>query len=265
MGVSTLVIVGAGIMGLSTAVAAKKKYPASTIHLVDFKSPIPPASRDSSRIVRAAYASEAYRALSQEALVMWETDPLYKSFFHKTGWTVVQKGEAMSIPAGATKVPTERCREMWPRAKLDGDETITEDEDLGWAEAKNAIDAILDHTKSIGVIYHDIEVSGLHYADSEQRVCTGVEFKNGNLLKGSVLLAMGHSTLHFLQLCGKPVDAGVQIAGVSVMEVKLNEEQYQMYKDNGILLFPGKGALHFVSQIWLFSNTTRRDSSTTQR
>lgn len=246
MGISALVIVGAGIMGLSTAVAAKNKYPASVIHLVDFKSPIPPASRDSSRIVRAAYASESYRALAQEALVMWEIDPLYKSFFHKTGWTVVHKGEAMSIPAGATKVPTEKFREMWPRAKLDGDETITEDGDLGWAEANNAIDAILDHARSIGVIYHDGEAFGLHW---EELVCTGVQLKNGNFLKGSVLLAMGHSTPHFLELCGKPLAGGViQIAGVSVMEVKLNEKHYQMYKDNGILLFPGKGEFPLFSK-----------------
>ncbi|KAI1473015.1 FAD dependent oxidoreductase [Daldinia caldariorum] len=81
---SSILIIGAGVFGLSTALALAKRpeFASSSITVLD-RSPEPgvfpsrdASSIDSSRIIRADYADPVYASLASEAQVHWrQTDP----------------------------------------------------------------------------------------------------------------------------------------------------------------------------------------------
>ncbi|KAI9825624.1 MAG: hypothetical protein M1832_000968 [Thelocarpon impressellum] len=75
---ASILIVGAGVFGLSTALALTRRprYAHTNITLLDRATfPAPDASSvDSSRIIRADYSDPAYAALAAEAQTLWRTD-----------------------------------------------------------------------------------------------------------------------------------------------------------------------------------------------
>jgi len=81
------VIVGAGIFGASTALHLISKYPSARVTLID-RTPFPcqvGASWDWNKVIRADYTKLVYMELALEALEWWQTDPLYKPFYHESG------------------------------------------------------------------------------------------------------------------------------------------------------------------------------------
>ncbi|KAI6914357.1 hypothetical protein KC318_g654 [Hortaea werneckii] len=81
-----LIIVGAGVFGLSSAWwLAHAGY--CNIKVLD-RWPVPSPSSagyDRNKIVRTEYPDDIYSVLSQEAIHLWR-DPLWKDVFHPTGW-----------------------------------------------------------------------------------------------------------------------------------------------------------------------------------
>lgn len=88
----TILIIGAGVFGASTAYHLSRRYnDSSRITVVD-RSMSPPAvaaSTDINKIIRADYSSPLYCDLAYEAIRAWATWPELKDYYHRTGWIML--------------------------------------------------------------------------------------------------------------------------------------------------------------------------------
>lgn len=90
-----VIVVGAGIFGISTAIAIAKRYPEVKVHVIDrFEPPVPDAtSVDTTRCIRVDYKSEVYHKLACESLRKIKGDPVISQFFHQSGMSFTYNGE----------------------------------------------------------------------------------------------------------------------------------------------------------------------------
>ncbi|KAH9815323.1 fructosyl amino acid oxidase [Teratosphaeria destructans] len=90
----TVLIVGAGTFGTSTAYHLARSYKdPSRVTVVD-RSPSPPehaASIDVNRIIRTDYTSSLYCQLANEAIQGWRWNLDVQQYFHWTGWIVMDE------------------------------------------------------------------------------------------------------------------------------------------------------------------------------
>lgn len=88
----SVLIVGAGVFGASTAHHLSLQYKdASKITVID-RTPAPPdpaASTDINKIIRADYSSAFYTELAYEAMEAWSEWPELKDYYHRTGWIML--------------------------------------------------------------------------------------------------------------------------------------------------------------------------------
>ena len=88
----SILIVGAGVFGASTAHHLSLQYKdASKITVID-RTPAPPdpaASTDINKIIRADYSSAFYTELAYEAMEAWSEWPELKDYYHRTGWIML--------------------------------------------------------------------------------------------------------------------------------------------------------------------------------
>lgn len=83
---ASILIIGAGTFGLSTALQLLRKGHKNVSLLDPYSVPSPlSAGNDVNKIFQSAVESEFYSELANEALEMWRTDPIYKSAFHEVG------------------------------------------------------------------------------------------------------------------------------------------------------------------------------------
>ncbi|KAL5117409.1 hypothetical protein ACEQ8H_004725 [Pleosporales sp. CAS-2024a] len=94
----TVLIVGAGTFGTSTAYHLSHQYKdPSRITIVDRWEPMAPLSEkqaaaiDTNRIIRTDYESPMYCNLANEAIHPWFWNMAVQGHFHKTGWAVLDK------------------------------------------------------------------------------------------------------------------------------------------------------------------------------
>ncbi|EQL37386.1 hypothetical protein BDFG_01347 [Blastomyces dermatitidis ATCC 26199] len=92
----SIIVVGGGVFGLSTALALSARH-SGKITLIDSSPTIPNpqgSSVDSSRIVRADYAIEAYTTLAESALEKWRTtDWGQEGRYTQNGLVLVSSGD----------------------------------------------------------------------------------------------------------------------------------------------------------------------------
>lgn len=242
----SLAIIGAGTFGLSTALAWRKAHASARITLIDIKplhDPSPdqiiPASEDVGKIIRAAYASPVYASLGREALAIWRSQKPYVDFFHGGGWiTANALAEGISISEG-TRIGNARFEEAFPGSRLEERYVISEDTDPGWVEASRCLEAVRQVAVSQGVEYDTGEAVELLW---EGEKCTGVKMRDEREIRAeNILLATGAWTPSFLSQCGVTANITCEVAGVTTVGIKLDEDQYRTYKDMPILAVPGEG------------------------
>ncbi|GAV27826.1 hypothetical protein PMKS-001294 [Pichia membranifaciens] len=90
-----VIVIGAGIFGISTTIALAKRYPGLEIHVLDrFEPPVPDGSSvDTTRCIRVDYTSEIYSELASESLAKIKKDPVISKFFHETGMSYTYDGK----------------------------------------------------------------------------------------------------------------------------------------------------------------------------
>lgn len=83
---SSVLIIGAGTFGLSTALQLLRKGHKNVTLLDPYEVPSPlSAGNDVNKVFQSTVESEFYSELAEEALQMWRSDPVFKPAFHEVG------------------------------------------------------------------------------------------------------------------------------------------------------------------------------------
>ena len=254
MATDSYLIVGAGVFGVSTAYTLIRKYPNASITIVDRDAydadSRVAASWDWNKVIRADYDDIIYCKLALEAQDIFESDPLYQPFFHKTGiyWmcrtdyatVVVENYKKLGRKAELEAMSVEEARKLYgglfEDADYDGVKDVLVNRTSGWANAGDALRAVTKKCIELGVKYVVAETESLTFDRSGR--CTGVKTNKGNVISASkVILCTGAFTAKLLEQAAKAsnkpdISAGGRIiaGGITTGMTQLDQESYKRFK-----------------------------------
>jgi glycine/D-amino acid oxidase-like deaminating enzyme len=223
----TVIIVGAGINGVTSAIELKKR--GHDVALVD-PGPLPhplAASTDISKAVRAAYgADEDYSALAERAIPLWRqwNKELGLELYHEVGFLCVRQRpmqpgdfeyESLKAlePRGHKigRIDSARLRERFPAWNAERYADGFLDLEAGYAESGRVVAQLIERAKSLGVKLRE----GCGFAELDERNgrVKGIVLQDRqSLASDSVVMAVGAwtpyllpSTKKFFRATGHPV------------------------------------------------------------
>ncbi|KAL2022061.1 hypothetical protein VTK56DRAFT_6105 [Thermocarpiscus australiensis] len=204
----SLLIVGAGVFGLSTALAASAASEEHQVTLID-DGYVNSASRGLGRIYRSQYPREEYERLALEAKELWKKG-IFSKNFHKTTKIIVHP---------------------------DGSEE--RDDGAAWIDANVTMREALKEAEKRGVRIIEGRVSRLVWDGSR---CIGATTRDGrSFFASTVLLALGAALPSFLADEKRPIDGICEPIVVPWMCAQLTSEQYEQLKTKPIVVHPGAG------------------------
>ncbi|PSN63082.1 sarcosine oxidase, partial [Corynespora cassiicola Philippines] len=209
----SILIIGAGIFGATTALELRKTKSDSSVALVD-RSPFPSsstASSDMNKIVRADYQDIFYMKLALDAQQLWRSDQTYKPYYHESGMLYAEnKGiardflrnyELINHKAAAEILTVEQARQQWcgvfRQANWTGiNETYFNPHSV-WGEGDGALRSVIQAALDHGATYGQASVSNLVFYEDES--CKGVELEDDNGVHADhTIVATGAWTPWFL-------------------------------------------------------------------
>ncbi|PLB43924.1 fructosyl amino acid oxidase [Aspergillus steynii IBT 23096] len=251
---SKILIVGAGVLGLSTALALvqRPKYSQSNITVLDAASEIPnsvAASVDTSRVLRADYALKAYTKLVSESQTLWGDQSvdgwggegryhdakLPGTQGHVDGYLEESLENAKDLArSGDYAVDLRGLREL-PHREAIAHATLTGgasgdfgyyNERCGWADAEKCVRYAIRTLQRRGgdrvSIKTNAGVRKLLYAPAdgaESTRCTGIELHDGShVFADLVILAAGAWTPSLVDLEGRAAATGQVLAYLPITE-----------------------------------------------
>lgn len=265
---SDILIVGAGIFGVSTAYyLAKHSSNPSSITILDRDHPpsAPAASTDFNKIIRADYSDPLYMDLAFEAIDAWKNNPLFTTagVYHESGWiSMSERGNDLTskirdnFKISGHPDPTQDMTEDEVRSKWSG---ILKDADLtpfdsyyfnpsaGWADAGSALQIMADEAIRIGVQY---KVDEANHLVLDQHGVRGVQTNSGNLYTAKkVILATGAWTSELMtsteDQLGMPqksrMESQLTAAGVCVVHYQLTDAERPLYDQLPIYVYGEQG------------------------
>jgi sarcosine oxidase/L-pipecolate oxidase len=264
-----IIIVGAGIFGLSTAYhLAQRTSDPSRIIVLDRATPPSQsaASTDLNKIVRADYSNRLYTELGLEAIEAWQDNPIFKDggVYHQTGWIMCdEKGSDLGqrIRKNFQAIGIDPMQELSEHDVRQNWGGVLKDADLspfgsfywnplaGWADAGRALELLAREIEAMGVRYVVGEAERLIV---EETGVQGVETKAGDKLTAEkVLLCTGAwtsalmtSTEDVLRIANEDrVEVQMTAAGVCVAHVQLSEEERLQYDRLPVYVYGGQGRL----------------------
>ncbi|CAG8935542.1 unnamed protein product [Penicillium salamii] len=214
----SIIIIGAGIFGLSTAMELTQRGYTNITVLDRYQAPVPDGSSvDISRIIRVEYGDELYARMAREALVEWNSR--YKDHFYPSGFAMLaektgnmayfNKTQEMNDKFGDTKAELTDAAGLKRRyknfpANLEGVAAYINPED-GWADAEAAISQLAQECSQAGVSFltgprgrvtslriRNGKVIGVHVAQGEPVLASQVIMSTGAW--SNRLLPMGHAS-----------------------------------------------------------------------
>ncbi|ETN41000.1 uncharacterized protein HMPREF1541_02932 [Cyphellophora europaea CBS 101466] len=245
-------IVGAGVFGVSTAYHLIKRYPDASVTIIDRDAydadSRVAASWDWNKVVRADYDDIVYCQLALEAQDIFNSDPLWKPYFHQTGiyWIcrsdyaqdVIDNYKKLGRKADLSAVPIEEARKLYDGLFDDADyagvKEVLVNKTSGWAAAGDCLRAVTKHAIELGVKYVVADVETLVF---EQGRCIGVKATTGELVGAShVILSSGAYTPKLLELSAKSsgipelsADGRIVAGGITTGMTKLDDKTYDTY------------------------------------
>ncbi|KAH7121545.1 putative fructosyl amino acid oxidase [Dactylonectria macrodidyma] len=256
-----LIIVGAGVFGLSLAydLASNRGYTSITV-LDRYMPPVPDGSSvDVSRIIRSEYADPFYASLAVDALAAWRT-PEWADHFYESGFAMIstrgnpymqryrdmRSAQVKQQPLDVFE-PGEagqRMRELYPGVKTDfTGATVMKNNGGGWANAHDAIRGLAARCSLAGVSF----ITGTHgTVESLETVgsrITGVKTAAGTKLSAdTVVLATGAWTNNLVP----DIDHSIMAVGQPVGFIQLTPQEaagmrgmpVMMDMDSGVFCFP---------------------------
>ncbi|CAK4031497.1 L-pipecolate oxidase [Lecanosticta acicola] len=261
----SVLIVGAGVFGASTAYHLSLQYrDASKITVVD-RTTAPPtlaASTDINKIIRADYSSAFYAELAYEAMDAWSQWPELKDHYHRTGWIMLD-AEDSDLSDRIRKVfrdrghdPTEDVplRELDDHWKGIMKGTATEgfkaaywNPEAGWCQAAAATASMMNAAISRGVKYVVGEVEELLL---ESGKVSGIRTSRGQAVTADkVVLATGawtSSTLSpmedKLHIAEKDrVERQATAAAVGVVHYKMSAAEMEKLSEMPVVVYGEHG------------------------
>lgn len=249
-----VVIVGAGVFGLSTALELRKRGYQYVTVLDRYQPPVVDGSSvDISRVIRVDYADELYSRMALEAQKGWLTD--YKSNYHTPGFVILSdKGghpylEKIKEVNRSNGKPSnvfdnaEAIKDIYPdvQAKLAESQGYV-NKDGGWADAESSIRQLASQCTLMGVSFITGprgKVTSLKY---ESGRVVGVNVSGGApITANQVILATGAWTNRLVQ-----VDHASTASGQPVGFIQLTDGEADSIRNmpviinlnTGIFVFP---------------------------
>ena len=221
---ATVLIIGAGTFGTSTACHLAQRYhDASRITVIDefLSPPKPAASVDINRVIRTDYPDSMYCDLAIEAIHPWFWSIELGQHFHKTGWVMIdEKGSDLAKrirhvyqERGSTQTSEISAEELDKRwAFLEGTDTsgfgdVYWNPEAGWCDAANATASFMVAAERRGVKRITAKVAEL-LLDAKCGRIEGVRTTDGRRFTADkVVLAVGAWTSNMLS----PVEDQLEI------------------------------------------------------
>lgn len=248
-------VVGAGVFGVSTAHHLIKKFPDASVTIVDRDAydaeTRVAASWDWNKVVRADYDDIVYCKLALEAQDIFESDPLWKPYFHKTGiyWMcrseyaqeVIENYKKLGRSADLKAVPVEEAKKLYnglfEDADYNGVKEVLVNKTSGWVAAGDVLRAVTAECIRLGVRYVPADVASLQFDDEGN--CSGVKTVLGNIISAShTIVCTGAFTPKLLEWSAqssgnKDLRAGSRIVagGITTGMARLGDEDYKKFKD----------------------------------
>src|SRR4030095_1581311 len=224
---SKIIIVGAGINGVTAAIELKKRGHA--VILVD-PGPLPhplAASADISKAVRAAYgADEDYTELAERSIALWRkwNEEFGVELYHETGVMFVRQREMKpgdfeyesfkTLQHQGRKVERMNSMQLWRRFPAWNPELFPDgvlEIEAGYAESGRVVAALAERAKSVGVELR--ENSSFCRLDEDDSCAKGIVLDNGERITGDhVVMTVGARTPYllpfakpFFRTSGQPV------------------------------------------------------------
>jgi len=209
----TVIIVGAGINGVTTAIELRKRR--HRVLLVD-PGPLPhplAASTDISKAVRAAYgADEDYTELAERSIKLWRewNNELPDALYHEVGFLFLRRGKmapgdfeydsfTLLRRRGhkVERVNVAELRKRFPAWESDIYQDGFLDVEAGYAESGRVVATLVERAKSLGVELHQ----GARFVDLDERNgrVRGIVLQDRHRLAGDVVvMAVGAWTPYLL-------------------------------------------------------------------
>jgi glycine/D-amino acid oxidase-like deaminating enzyme len=215
---SRVIVVGAGISGVTAAIELKKRGHA--VVLVD-PGPLPnplAASTDISKAVRAAYgADEDYTELAERSIKLWRkwNEEFGVELYHEVGVMFVRRREMKpgdfeyesfkTLQRRGHKVERMNSVQLWKRFPAWNPELFRDgvlEVEAGYAESGRVVAALLERAKSAGIELR--ESSRFAHLDEGDCRLNGIILDNGERIAGDrVVMAAGAWTPYLLPFTKK--------------------------------------------------------------
>ncbi|CDK27990.1 unnamed protein product [Kuraishia capsulata CBS 1993] len=271
---SEVIVIGAGVFGISTAIAIGKRYPETKVHVIDrYEPPVEDGtSVDTTRCLRVDYTNDIYYNLAKESMAIIEADPAIAPFFHKVGMSFVYDGNSdkwediwIKGLASSRHVNAENPSktvlynnnvEVFQRIHGKDHSPKTAEElgretkwnkgytnlSNGYIDAKKSMKAYYERAKTFSNIDFTFkEVDKIVYEEGTNKA-TGVAFKDQSLITSDlVVVAAGAWTSKLVDLYDLAKTSAIEVAWLKV--TKEEEEQWKNMSittnfSTGINLFP---------------------------
>lgn len=209
-----IVIVGAGVFGLSTALELCQRGYKNVTVLDRMLPPVPDGSSvDISRIVRYDYTDPFYMKLAREAVQSWRSGPFHP-YYYNTGFVLtseekndvyLEKLKSLLRSQGQTfkdfQTTEELIREFPHLKDVKQEFTGYINPNAGWADAAGAITALAARCSELGVSFITGPRGTVTSLRTDDSGVTGVNVASGPpLLSSNVILATGAWSNRYVDL-----------------------------------------------------------------
>ncbi|KAK2880117.1 hypothetical protein FQN49_000564 [Arthroderma sp. PD_2] len=255
----SILIVGGGVFGLSTALALSRRH-TGTITLLDAAPTIPNpygSSVDSSRILRADYANPAYSRLAESALTQWRNTPWGHDGRHN------KNGLVLVASTGASDVYMRRSYVNVKRLNPDAVEALPSAADVqrvvpgfgvgthvaggyvnwdsAWGDAEAGVRYAKKKLDEMGRVRFLVGQVERLLIDAGNKV-TGVKLSDGQIHSADlVVLATGAWTGKLIDLRGRAEATGHSLAYIRLSDAeqkKLNDIPTLLNFSTGMFIIP---------------------------
>ncbi|TDZ55087.1 L-pipecolate oxidase [Colletotrichum trifolii] len=256
-----ILVVGAGVFGLSTALELKKRGYRSVTVLDRYLPPVPDGSSvDISRIIRVDYADPVYGKMAREAYQLWTTE--YAEHYHESGFVMLADQAGNDWLAKAKEVASatgqklvshaaaETVKQSYPGVTSDmaGLQAVVNPRG-GWADAKGGIAQLAARCSHLGVRFVTGDRGTVTSLKFDGDKVVGVHVAEGPaVLAARVILAAGAWTNRIL-----PIGHASSASGQPVGFIRLTDDEAERLRGMPVII-------NFNSGVFVFPPTPGRNS-----